>query len=55
MTYCSVCKQAIMAGEKSAKFYQPVRPEHVTRAHVGCIRQLGAEARHEDLVPVGVE
>jgi hypothetical protein len=54
MTYCSVCKGPIVAGEKSDTFYVPVRPEHITRGHLGCVRQLKADARHEDLVPVVV-
>jgi hypothetical protein len=54
MTYCSICKLVICASQRSAKFYQPIRPEHFTRAHVGCIRQLDEDATHENLVLVVV-
>jgi hypothetical protein len=49
--YCAICKQAIRDGERSARYYLPITPERIRRAHVACIERERANAAHEDLMP----
>jgi hypothetical protein len=51
MGYCSLCTHAIRAGEKVARFYLPIAPKRVSRAHAANTRELGASAADEDSVP----
>ena len=54
MGYCALCEGAIAGGQRAARYYLPLMPERIQRAHLVCIEQERANATHKDLAPVVV-